>query len=252
MKTLLTIPIVAISAMIFSCATTSPTPIFTPQPQNGVAYFYRDGRPFVATSIDSILVSFVLDYSVKLAGREYIRVWLLAQNNSRSDFLLDPWGSFKLIPLFDGRSIDTLFPISRTQIMSDIDNEQAITQIVQTIGSTLKALSTEPTTLTDSRGNKVQLNDRQEKLEQAARDSRVEMASTATLYAAFKTSVNAGIIRRNTLFPGEGIHGFIYFPKPIPAPYYEGLFDFTKYDLTMKISTSRGARLIKLSRTMGD
>lgn len=252
MKTISATLLLFVSVSFFACGSAALPVIFVPPAQQGVAYFYRDGRPFVITSIDSVLVTFVLDYSVRLAGKDYIRVWLLVHNTSQSDFLLDPWTSFKLVPLFERRAIDTLLPVPRTQILSDIDNEEAVAQILQTIGSTLKAVSTEPTTLTDSRGNTIQLNDRQDKLDQVARDSRIASANTATLYAAFKSSVNAGILRRNTLFPGEGINGFIYFPRPIPALYYEGIFDFARYDLTMKISTTRGSKLVKLTRSTGD
>jgi hypothetical protein len=238
--------------LLFGCASAALPVIYIPTVGQQVHCFYRNGQPIISASIDSILTSFTIEPSVRVAGRNYCRLWIMVNNTSQREFLVDPPNSLSLVAIFNRKAIDTLHPTPRTQILTSIDNESAVIQIVQSIGSTLKALATEPTTITDSRGNSLQINDRQAKIDEVNRQSRAEIASTSRLYEAFKASVNAGILRRNTLFPGQGINGFVYFQMPVPPPYLGELHGFKAYDLQLRITTPLGSRAIDLEHAKGD
>ncbi len=239
---------------LFGCVTAKPPSIFVPHPQADVTYYYRNGMPIVVAKIESSLVCFVLDHSAQLGTTRYIRLWALFQNNSHSNLLFEPLKFFSLT-LHDGRdSLDTVWPESPTKILTRMSNDAATNLILQSIGGTLKALSTQPTTVTSSSGERSQLNDRQEKIDKISEQTNASVAGTAALYRAYANSASSGILRRNTILPGESVNGYVYFQFPATRErnLNRGNIDLTKYEIRLDILTPIGSKCINLIRLEGE
>ena len=237
---------------LFGCATSKPPAIFVPQDSREAAYYYRNGVPIVATTVDSFFVSFVVEPSVVLGSKRYVRVWVLFKNDSRSGVLLDPLKFFRLTPVEGKHSLAGATPESPSEILARISIEAAINIMMQSIGGAMKALSTQPTTIRSSSGERYQFNDRQEKIDNANEKAGAAIANTAILYQNFASSVSSGILRRNTLFPNESVNGYIYFPFPRPSLYYGDYLDLSKYQLRLEIVTPTATKAITLVQVEGE
>jgi hypothetical protein len=113
---------------------------------------------------------------------------------------------------FAGDLHKDIAPEPPSHILANIENEKAANLIVQAIGGTLQSLSTRPTTVTSRKGDTWVVNDGTEKRRAVNDRTSSQMSETAYLYNTFKESINSGILRRNTLFAGESVNGYIYFP----------------------------------------
>ncbi len=109
-------------------------------------------------------------------------------------------------------------PESPTKILANISNEKAKSLIVQSIGGTFETMSINPTTaktrLDDGSTLTTTLNDKKEKQDIVTNRTANTMANTAIWYDTYINSVSNGILRRNTVFPGQSVNGYIYFPFP--------------------------------------
>ena len=239
---------------LFGCATAKPPSIFVPHPQADVTYYYRNGMPIVVAKVESSLVCFVVDPSAQLGSTKYIRLWALFQNNSHSNLLLEPLKFFSLT-LHDGRdSLETILPESPTKILTSMSNDVATNLILQSIGGTLKALSTQPTAVTSSGGERLQLNDRQEKIDKISEQTNASVTGIAAVYRAYANSASSGILRRNTILPGESVNGYVYFqfPQTHGRNLMREYIDLTKYELRLDILTPIGSKGINLMRLEGE
>jgi len=194
--------------IIYGCAPKPPL-IFIPKKQEQLTYFYRNGIPITAANLDSCLVMFQLDPSVKIGSQQYVRMWLLFKNTASTSYLLDALKSCKLICKEWDITPEPPYIINRR-----VDDEKAKAIISQMIGASLQAMAAEPTSATSSTGEILVINDRSEKIGSIYDRAKIDITNTAFLFETFKTSVNSGILRKNTVFPGESINGYVYFPIP--------------------------------------
>ena len=221
--------------LVFGCASTVPRTVFRPKETPTVRSFFRNGAAIGAVSGDSVFaLTQVEPVLVGSSGRRYIRLWVLFENNSSSPLLIEP---LKCTSLQVESTHETagrgstnpivLTPESPTRILAAISNEQAAAAILGTIGATLEAAAVQPTqsrsTYKSPTGapilsSQTTYDDAGEKQRAILNRSSAQIASTESWYESYKNSVNSGILRRNTLFPGEGVHGFIYFRAPSNQP----------------------------------
>ena len=162
---------------------------------------------------------------------------------------------FFSLTLHDDRdSLETVLPESPTKILAGMSNDAATNLILQSIGGTLKALSTEPATVTSSAVDRPQLNDRQEKTDKISEQTNASVSGTAALYRAYANSASSGILKRNTILPGESVNGYIYFPFPQTKESHlsRAFIDLTKYELRVNILTPVGSKSVNLMRLEGE
>lgn len=69
--------------------------------------------------------------------------------------------------------------------------------VLQSIGGALEALAQEPTTVSDG-----------------TERTDAALAETHQYYQDFRESVDLGCLRQTTVFPGQSVSGFLYFPMP--------------------------------------
>jgi len=246
--------------ILSSCASTKPPVIYLPTQNSEVMSFYRNGLPIGAVNTDSSFIIVLLE-PTELAGTEYMRLWLLYKNNSHTPYLLEPLKAVKLSILSiqgDSKPFDNIIPESPTKILSHIKNEKTVTLIAQAIGGTLKAMSTQSTTITNPKGDKWVVNDREAKVDAIESRTTSSMVSTAILYDIFQSSVNSGILRRNTIFPSESVNGYVYFPLPLVIIDSNG---YNRHEVVIKpenctyrlfITTQIGSKVIEFTPGEGE
>jgi hypothetical protein len=217
------------------CASTVPLPVFQPKDKAGVQSFFRNGAAIGAIEGDSMFALIQVE-PVRVGEYSYARLWLLVQNQSSKPLLVEPMkcASLRIESIVTreryGRTISpkplNITPSSPTSILAKITNDQATSSILSTVGAVLQAAATQPTTATTSGrtangpgySSTTTINDVGEKRQTIIDRRMAAMASTNDWYESFKSSVNQGILRRNTLFPGEGVNGYIYFKTGSAQP----------------------------------
>ena len=200
--------------LVGSCATNNvpASTIYLPSQAGRVVPFYVNGVPIGAVASDSTFMMVSLDF-VTVGGAGYMRLWLLYENDGRTPLLLEPLSAVTLAVVSPSDSCDGIVPESPTQLAKRISNEKAKSMILQAIGGALEALSVQPTKITSPSGEEIlRVGDTDEKVARVQDRTDARMRNTATYYDVFKRSVTTGILRRNTVFPGQSVNGYIYFP----------------------------------------
>lgn len=216
--------------LVGSCATNNvlPPTIYLPAQADRVAPFYVNGVPIGAVASDSAFIMVSLEF-VTIGRAEYMRLWLLYENEGNTPLLLEPLSAVTLGVTSGRDSCDGIVPESPTQLAKRVSNEAAKSMILQAIGGALEALSVQPTRITGPLGEEIlKVDDTDEKLERIRDRSSAGIRNTAVYYDVFRRSVTTGILRRNTVFPGQSVNGYIYFPLhtiwwgelrcPLPEP----------------------------------
>jgi hypothetical protein len=197
--------------------------IYEPVPTSTTRSYFADGQPFAIATADRAIVMLVVSPE-KIAGYKYVRVWCLYYNAGSEPVLFDPAKAASLISTkIKKGEAQELQPEAPSTILKQISNELANKEMAQTIGGALASFGqsmsvqmAEPTTIKSNTGETWTVNDRTERV-RAANDrigerTRAGLEKTRTAYDLYSTSVSAGILRRNTVFPGSSVNGFIYFP----------------------------------------
>ncbi len=240
-----------IISILSGCVSTTPPMIFVPQQDPQVLSFYRNGLPIGAISTDSSFIMISME-PTDLSRTRYMRLWFLYENNSSQPYLLEPLKTVNLSILGEKKTYEEITPESPTKILADIENEKAVNLILQSIGGTLQAMATKPTSITNSSGEEWKVNDRPEKIQGVTNKTLVNMSNTALLYDIFRNSVNAGILRRNTIFPTESVNGYMYLPLPEVDKYNGIFFDPSVYTYKLLILTQHGEKTVIFTPTLGE
>ena len=245
---------VLLAFLIGGCAATVPSRVYLPTQTHETMSFYRNGVPLGIVVIDSVTIMVSIE-PVEVAGRRYMRLWFLYKNNSSTQYLLEPMKSILLTIKGREKSYEHISPESPTVMLAHIENEKAVSLIAQAIGGTLQAMSVQPTTMTNPAGGDWKINDKGAK-QQAIQDrSARSMSATATMYDIFEKSINSGILRRNTVFPGQGVNGYVYFPLPKPRRGgFKGEISIEpeEYDYQLDITTQSGNRVVEFTPVEGE
>ena len=250
-----TLMLVSLLLMIFAgCASTVPPKIYLPLQNSETTAYYRNGLPIAATQTANSLLMTSLEPD-NVSGKGYMRLWFLYKNTTDSAYLLEPLKIITLTIEGEKHNYSDIVPESPAKLLAGIENEKASKLIFQAIGGTLEALSTEPTTVTDPAGGEWKVNDKGAKTRAVVSNTMESMAHTSNLYDVFKTSINSGILRRNTLFAGQSVNGYIYFPLPkkIPAPNNNNVdINPEKHTFVFTISSQAGNEIIEFSPAEGE
>lgn len=243
----------AVLILLSGCASTTPEAVFLPVRSSETVPFFRNGIPIGALKSDSSIVMISLE-PTEIAHHKYMRLWLLYMNNSNTPFLLEPLKALVLHLERKDNSFEDILPDSPTQILAHIKNEEATSMIFQAIGGTLEALSAQPTTIKSSKGEEWKVNDKSAKVEAITNKTAASMANTALLYDIFKGSVNAGVLRRNTIFSLESVNGYVYFSIPTIEGHFADKIslDPSKYNFKLTINTQFGEKTVDFEPAEGE
>ncbi len=208
-----------VCTILSGCSASAPPTVFEPASSDSVFSFYQNGYALGSVKLDSCRVVAELEVGKNLRTYPpYMRLWLLYYNTSGTPYYFDPMKDVKITtPGEDGKSL-ALATVPPYKILDMIKNEEEVALIAQAIGGVADAVLTKPTMYTNTRTNEqVQVNDTGEKRQLSIDRASANMASTATIYELYKQSIVTGILRRNTIFPQQGVTGYIYFKAPYGA-----------------------------------
>ena len=142
---------------------------------NSVFSFYQNGYALGTVGKDSCRVVAELEYA-RVAGDNYMRLWLLYNNSSKTPFFLDPMKAARITTTVNHDTVemvadtleivggiahverqtqivkvsDTLNfePTPPFEIFASIDNQKTVATILQAIGGVAEAVGQKPTTIT--------------------------------------------------------------------------------------------------------
>jgi hypothetical protein len=231
MRLLLLVAVMSIAG----CATYRPPLVLHPVEGGEARTFFSNGQPIAVVEMPGTPMLLAASPET-VAGHEYLRVWWLCRNDGDSTMLLEPLSSVRVTSRHTMTG-DTLSatPEAPSRILHRIRNEEAVRAIAQAIGGAIEAASGERSATV------------------RAEDAILRTRLASELYAH---SVNSGVLRRNTLLPGHGVHGYVYVPFEGYVTQTRGLFDtkvrspapIEEFDHVVAVSV--GARTTEVRFTM--
>jgi len=240
--------------MLAGCAASAPPTVYEPASNGSVYSFYKNGYALGTAGNDSCRVIAELEPS-KVAGRQYMRLWLLYYNSSNSPFLLDPVKAARLTASQSNGDTIELGATPPYKILASIDNQKTIAIIAQAIGGVAEAMQQRPTSITNTwTGEQWQVNDTKEKTDMAVSKTNASIVTTSMIFDLYKQSVIAGIFRRNTIFPRQSVTGYIYFSLPYYDIYDPDAVHFDDYPdaVHVEIFTQGGQLNFDFRRVKGE
>lgn len=177
---------------------------------NGYSYF-ANGLPVASVSEGDKRILVTLE-ETELFSKKYVRAWVLVENRSDKPYLLEPASVFKLLGVKDSLNRFEFSPEAPSKILEAVDNKAASDMIFTVIGGTLRSIAAEDTKVTGSNGTVYSVNDREEKQNRIWDETGERLKNKAEMYDTFISSFNAGVLRKNTVFPGKSVNGYVYFP----------------------------------------
>ncbi len=240
--------------VMVGCTSTMPKTIYLPKLGPSVFGYFAKGQPIAAVKSDGAFVLTALEPIV--IGRTYMRLWVMYRNDSEVPYLMEPGGFVRMTTtrLADKQS-KSCQPTRPSKILAQISDEAAIAMISQTIGGALQAASVQPTTATThgsvtsggqsaSFDSTTVVNDQSAKVARVSDQTSASLAATATWYDAYKRSVDQGVLRRHTIFPGQSVNGYIYFTLP------DGILhpnDRSRFDPSVFLASKEYAQAIEFN-----
>ncbi|MDQ3021144.1 MAG: hypothetical protein M3R36_11335 [Bacteroidota bacterium] len=217
-RLLYTILLLVITAFFFpSCGASDdyavPVTLWQPQKKSDVISYFKNGNPLGAVKgVDCDLL--INLEPVNLFDRTYMRLWLLYKNYGENEFLIEPLNNLTLTIVTKDNDSVKIHPMSPTLLLQRIENKKIQSEILQTIGGVLQAVTTAPTSVTGSDGTTYSYNDQKDKIKNVIQETRQDIFNTDSWYTVFSNTINSGILRKNTLFTGDGVNGNVYFQIP--------------------------------------
>lgn len=226
----------AVFGLLAGCASTRPPLILVPGNSPKHAVFYQRGTPITKLSRDSVLVLMSCEYQ-NLFGRRYLRVWLLYFNRSKHEKLIDPLRQVGLISTnLVSLASNSSSPALPHKLLSESERRRQMDLVMTAIGgglraaaATLSARNTEARTTGDVSTTTTILDAEDKAAAETRRigeETQVTQGEINEAYATFEQSLNSGALRKHTVFPGNGVNGFLYLPllleeKPFPGSAYK-------------------------------
>jgi len=139
-------------------------------------------------------------------------------------------------------------------LLSKIEAQQLSQSVVTAIGGALEAASTQNTTISSSTGATLQVNDAAEKRKTVYRETSSTLASISNWYDVFKQSINSGILRKNTLFPGQSVNGYIYFENQLYSSINarSGVFNLEDFEYKLQMELPNKVQVIPFVAIRGE
>jgi hypothetical protein len=252
--------IILLIIFLTGCASTVPETKLMPRESDNVFPFFKAGQPIAAVQSTNAFMLLSMDRTI-LAQQPFFRLWILYQNNSEEPYLLEPLRFVSLnVTSIAQKKMGTSTPQSPTKILAALSNEKALSMIVEAIGGTLQEMAAQPTSaktkFNDGSSTTTTFNDQHEKREQIADRTTNSMANTAMWYDIYRNSLSDGILRRNTVFPGQSVNGYIFFPFPgiKKSDYKENanISSDVKYFLTVEMDLSGEKQTIDFTPIEGE
>jgi hypothetical protein len=200
---------------------------------------------------DSALYMYSIE-PILLDSEKYIRLWVLYENISENPCTFDPFVHVKLHMKGLKSSYRNILPDPPREIQRKISNEDAQAAAEEVIGKHIQlvgeqhriSLNEELRVLSKYMSADITLRKQLEHYR--ANDILRGPLSGISMDDILSRSVNDGILKPHIVYPGNSVHGFLYFPFPgmnwkTSTAHFEDAF---AYQCEMEIQTPTGSRQI--------
>ena len=223
-----------LSSLLMGCASSRPLLEYDAVPNEKVNTFFLDGVSIASHTSDSCFFSLAIDERAIVGGYGQLRVWCLYQNLGEAPYLLRPWAILRL-DIVDSATGEK-FPLaaaSPNSLLSRIDEQQASQNLLTFLGGALQAIQVSSSNLPANQKVRAQAG--------IVRATTAEIAETQQWFSIVQSSVASGLLQKNTVFPGESVNGYVYFPlKSGKRTFTNALFSSKRWRCTITVSTPTG------------
>jgi hypothetical protein len=227
----------AVLLLAVGCASTRPPHVYEPSPQPGTQVVYADGTPIAWVSTDCCLIAASVQ-PASVGGNLYIRAYVLYENRSAEQMLFEPRSALGLGASQDGKAFPMQAPCPPTKVLARIENEKNAALLFGALVGAVNMATVPPTTITGPGNQRWRVDDSWQKRQEVADRTAGQMEAVESNANAMQGGVGWGLLRRNTVFPGGAVGGFVYFPVPF-APDRTGIRekDLAGYAYRLAVAT---------------
>ncbi|MBI4810523.1 MAG: carboxypeptidase-like regulatory domain-containing protein [Ignavibacteriales bacterium] len=223
--------------------------LFFPQASDDAYCVYGTGNslPIGILFTDSALYMYLLEPTI-VDSAKYIRMWLLYKNLSGMPYNFNPNTNIKLSMQGQKSSYRDISAVLPQNIQRIIKNEDAVTTSEEVIGRQIqhtavlhkKALDRERSFLGGNLSP-------EQYAHYLANDIIRGPISGIAVDNIFSGCTNVGILKKYTVFPGNSVHGYIYFPFPGLnwKATGEWFYEAAQYEYELEIITPNGSKKIE-------
>jgi hypothetical protein len=228
-------------------------PQYFPMDNPGVLCVYGTAStvPIAIIHTDSALYLASVDIDI-VDGEKYVRLWLLYLNLSETPYDFNPAKDVRLSVSGKDRAFDDIPPERNDWLWTVLDTGNVKGTISKSIQTSLKSMAVQRSEFLYNDNvflkllalraflymNKTRTGDMPSSFT-PARDASL----SGRLYDTYMRSVNVGLIGRNLVYPGNSLHGYLYFPHPgLQWKAKDGMIkesDLYRYEITIATNTGR-------------
>jgi len=248
-------PIVGVVLAILcavGCASTRPGHVYLPTDDEAVYSYFVDGIPFALVQTECAEVVASLE-PTRIGNSQYLRVYLSYENLTDEPYLLEPLRAM----FMRGSEGDKPFPrveaSGPSQVLGRVRREKDAALFAQALVGALQAATVRPTTVKGP-GTHIKIDDTDLKRLAIADRTAAAMAATEASGEGLRGFISGQILRRNTVWPGRLVDGFVYFPIPFVSPGSGGVSDddLAEYVFHLTVATQCDSAYVEFRAIEGE
>jgi len=204
-----------LAAVVSGCAATSPQPsVLRPMASATTHEFFSNGRPVAVVQGHDCAMLLEVE-PVSLGAVRYLRVWWLYANEGRDPVLIEPLADVSVVShaLKSGEE-RRVTPEPSSRILGGLDSEAAAQEISTTMGSLFQSTQASARDSQEAATPSGPDSTRLAAERGGASGDQDESAAARLACDLYGVSVNNGVLKRSTVLPGQGVHGYVYVPWP--------------------------------------
>ncbi|NMB74442.1 MAG: hypothetical protein GYA21_04855 [Myxococcales bacterium] len=194
-----------------------PTMIMLPEVPEGRYLFFSDGIPYAVSdnTCSTLMSSMGFDY---VAGYKYIKVYLAYRNTTEKEVLFYPGKTMRIIPRGIKGADKPILPDSPSTLAASVETSAAMTKAAIATFGWAQTMYLAPTVASTTDGKTILINNKTQQQLEVMRDTRDQIATVDRYAHEAVAHVSSSTLKRNTVFPGQTVSGFVFFPFPFNIP----------------------------------
>ncbi|MBI4811655.1 MAG: hypothetical protein HY800_09505 [Ignavibacteriales bacterium] len=223
--------------------------LFFPKASDDAYCVYGTGNslPIGILFTDSALYMYLLEPKI-VDSAKYIRLWLLYKNLSGIPYNIDPFTNIKLHLIGQKSSYRDISADLPQEIQKIIKNEDAIATSEEVIGRQIQQTAVLHRRALDNYRSFLRRNLSPEQYAHYIANDIIRGPLSGIAWEnILSMSANDGILKRHIVYPGNSVHGYLYFPFPGLNWKATGSSfpEASEYVYTIEIMTPNGSKTIE-------
>jgi hypothetical protein len=235
--------------MVLGCVSSRPAAVYEPTRDEAVYSYYRIGVPYA--QVDCGCADLTVNMQpITIARTQYMRTYLKFGNRTETPHLLHPLQDLTLSASGEGDTLGPRAPTSPSVILASIQNAGAAALVLQAFAGAVDAATVRPTTVSNRRGVVAVVDDTDAKAQASVDRTSRRMESIRRNTDAANASVDASVLRRNTVFGDDTVEGFLYFAVPLGWSFDQDVEKQRSYQLAVR--TACGVHTVLFRASPGE